>query len=729
MSAHQVFLSHTGQMARMPGQRTYVQAALDAINATGLIPRDMRFFTADSRPPAQLCIDTVGQCDLYVGLFGLDYGSPVRDRPSVSYTELEFETALQERDRRGMQVLAFLLDPTATGVGVLDDRQAAFRQRVLDSGVTAATFPTPDRLEYLVHRALTDQVPPVDPFYEYLSRRLAEQCNRWFRPDDRIAFHPRDQFVPLSASWEDGGQVEDLVADLVARLEAGKEKRFGIAANYGQGKTFLGWKLALTLAGRADPGDETNGSRAKPVVPLFYPLKELRPDSDKKPLAQVVEYIHGVLPNTTAGQLFDSRDSLLILDAADEIPVTRENLTAVLRDLLMAFEAFPQLALLLTFRTGLYPAGTTQHRAELPGFRVAHLDAWNAGGRHWEQLLALCEETNFAQFPGGWEEFRDKVAGPPGHPSPLVDLTSRPLWCRMIVERRDTILQQDIRNLADLYHAYVDEFFRSRAGLTQLLKPDQKRRVLELLATSMAREGVADGAELPTLAQVTEAELRRAAAQTFRIMDDSEIAEFITGEMRTYSLLNCHRYGGDRAVYSFGHYSFQEFFQALAFLRLLQGCGDDLAPRQEDLSGFARRILRSDDLLGFVVGRLRHYSADDQLSYNLRRKTELAFGSNSEDVQRIRAALVRCWLAYGRDVLRKARLNLVGFRLDRMTCEGLDFSGADLEEARLAGSRFLRCNFARADLTDSNCRGTTFEACDLTGVDWTGADLDGVQGI
>ncbi|MFO0940041.1 MAG: DUF4062 domain-containing protein [Pirellulales bacterium] len=726
MNDRQVFLSHTSLMARIPGDRTYVQAAIDAINANGFVPRDMRFFTADDRPPATLCVDTVAQCDVYIGVFGLDYGSPVRERPEVSYTELEFETALLEKERRNIRVLAFLLDATTTGAGSEDERQTRFRQRVLASGITSAVFSTPDRLEFLIHCALHSQ---IDPFDEYMSKRLPEQCNRWFRPDDRVAFHPRDQFVPLSANWDDGGRAEDIAADLVARLEAGRDKRLGIAANYGQGKTFLSWKVALTLANRSESEGNAIVTQSKPIVPLFYPLKELQPNSDKKPLTQVVEYIQRVLPNATSDLLFDSRDSLLIPDAADEIPVNRENLTAVLRNLLKSFEAFPRLALLLTFRTGLYPDGATQQRAELPGFSVAQLDSWEAGGQHWERLLEQCEKTNIASFPGGWEQFRDKVAGPPGKPSPLLDLTSRPLWCRMIIERRDTILQQEIRNVADLYHAYVDEFFKTRSGMTQILSPDHKRRVLELLATSMAKKGTINQSDTPALAQVTETELRQAAAHALRILDDSDIAEYIAGEMRAYSLLNCHRYGDDRAFYSFGHYSFQEFFQALAFLRLLQGCGGNLASRQEDLSGFARRILHSEDLVAFIVGRLGASFGADEVSDALRRKPDVVFGSNSEDIQRIRAALIRCWLSYARDILQKPKPNLIGFRLNSLTCEQLDFSEADLSEANLGGSRFLRCNFAGADLSEANCRGATFEKCVLTNVIWIGADLAGAEGI
>ena len=160
MTAPKVFLSHTSRMARLPEGRSFVQAALDALAEADLLPRDMRFFAADDRTPAQVCIDAVGRCDVYVGIFGLDYGSPVRDRPDVSYTELEFETALERKETHGMRVFAFLLDDNVADEswGPLEPRQEEFRQRVLDSGLTAAFFVTAGDLQHLVYR--TFQQPP-----------------------------------------------------------------------------------------------------------------------------------------------------------------------------------------------------------------------------------------------------------------------------------------------------------------------------------------------------------------------------------------------------------------------------------------------------------------------------------------------------------------------------------------------------------------------------------------
>ena len=139
---------------------SYVAAAERAVSAAGHVIVDMADFPAADQPAAQVCADRVRGCDVYVGILGTRYGSPVRDRPDVSYTELEFEAATEA----GLDRLVFLLDTDADNVGIplsrlidreFGARQDAFRGRVRDSGLTGS-FASPAGLGQLVERSLRD---------------------------------------------------------------------------------------------------------------------------------------------------------------------------------------------------------------------------------------------------------------------------------------------------------------------------------------------------------------------------------------------------------------------------------------------------------------------------------------------------------------------------------------------------------------------------------------------
>ena len=136
-------------------------AVEQAVAAAGHVIVDMAGFPAADQLPAELCAERVRGCDVYVGVLGTRYGSPVRDRPEVSYTELEFETATEA----GLDRLVFLLDEGATDVGIplsalLDrefgPRQDAFRRRVQDRGLVTGSFANPDMLGRLAERSLRE---------------------------------------------------------------------------------------------------------------------------------------------------------------------------------------------------------------------------------------------------------------------------------------------------------------------------------------------------------------------------------------------------------------------------------------------------------------------------------------------------------------------------------------------------------------------------------------------
>jgi hypothetical protein len=152
-----VFLSHTSELRRLPAGGSFVSSAEDAVKRLRDAPVDMDYFSADAESPATLCRRLLGECDVYIGIIGFRYGSVARDRPGLSYTELEFETASE----LGLDRLVFLLDGRlADGDGELRPsfatgaRQENFRRRLLGSGLTAGFFSTPAELKTGVVQAL-----------------------------------------------------------------------------------------------------------------------------------------------------------------------------------------------------------------------------------------------------------------------------------------------------------------------------------------------------------------------------------------------------------------------------------------------------------------------------------------------------------------------------------------------------------------------------------------------
>jgi tetratricopeptide (TPR) repeat protein len=138
-----------------------VDEAERAITATGHVIVHMDHFPAADQPVAELCAERVRSCDVYVGILGTRYGSPVRDKPEVSYTELEFDTATATRLPR----LMFLLDTAVADVGIplaelidhkFGSRQEEFRRRVQASGLVTQAFANPHQLGKLVERSVRE---------------------------------------------------------------------------------------------------------------------------------------------------------------------------------------------------------------------------------------------------------------------------------------------------------------------------------------------------------------------------------------------------------------------------------------------------------------------------------------------------------------------------------------------------------------------------------------------
>ena len=240
-----VFLSHTSELRDFPaGGKSYVAAAERAVSADGHVIVDMADFPAADLPAAQVCADRVRGCNVYVGILGTRYGSPVRDRPEVSYTELEFEAATEA----GLDRLVFLLDTDADDVRIplsmlidreFGTRQDAFRGRVRDSGLTVQSFASPAQLGQLVERSLRELARTRYGAGGGRRSRVPAAVVAGDVPQEPAGFQPRADLLAELDAPGPRGRVR-VVHAVTGMRGVGKTQ---LAAAYARARIDEGWRL------------------------------------------------------------------------------------------------------------------------------------------------------------------------------------------------------------------------------------------------------------------------------------------------------------------------------------------------------------------------------------------------------------------------------------------------------------------------------------------------------
>jgi RecA/RadA recombinase len=481
-----VFLSHTSELREFPRGRSFVAAAEAAVSRAGDAITDMAYFTARDDKPARYCRERVRGSDVYVGLIGLRYGSPVRDMPRVSYTELEFDAATEA----GLPRLVFLLDedePVPIPPGQLHDadpsrqgRQRAFRARLLDSGVTAVKFSAAAQLELLLAQALQESRPqsesPGSPADGQGSGRLADllavavqrqwdqAANErglvdaipvgWGRPSLPVAGSAAaavglQRFAPLPGMASVGeaqlaaGQISDLHV-IYGGLPSG---RLVIAGPPGSGKS--GTAVLLVLAALKHRNEVRAQDRVKVPVPVLFTAQDW--DPRRQP---VREWLTGRLRATyplfagrtgveDAAELIDDGKITVVLDGLDEI--AEELRPAALQALNQA-----SFRVVVLSRTAEMASAASQ-RGVLQGAAAIELCAIGPSA-----AADYLERVQLHPPPKGWRDLVDRIRSSPE--SPLAEALNSPLALTLV---RDTYQKKDdARELLD----YCDSVQQRASG-------------------------------------------------------------------------------------------------------------------------------------------------------------------------------------------------------------------------------------------------------------------------
>jgi hypothetical protein len=162
-----IFLSHTSELRLHPVGGSYIDKAEEGVIAAGHVPVSMKYFPAVDKTAEAYDSMKVQSCDVYVGIYGLRWGSPVRGKPEVSYIEQEFDLATAT----GIPRLIFIIDIFSTEhrlppEALLDFeygmRQQAFLLKVRESGLIIRSFCNPDDLKWHVERSLRELIETTD---------------------------------------------------------------------------------------------------------------------------------------------------------------------------------------------------------------------------------------------------------------------------------------------------------------------------------------------------------------------------------------------------------------------------------------------------------------------------------------------------------------------------------------------------------------------------------------
>jgi hypothetical protein len=352
-----VFLSHTGELSQYPTDGSFVAAARRAVERAGHVPVEMDTWTAGALPPVANDIEQLTSCQVYVGILGFRYGTPVREDPSLSYTQHEFDTAAQ----LGLPTLIFLLAedlevPVPRAVThepnhEFSDRQEQLRKCVTESGVTCGLVRSPGNLETGLYQALVELADMIERNPSV--REHSGSDMRYRRALDSYRRRVRDAYetlpwisnsVAIQARLTSGVKAEAKLA-IGDWLESNRSRCLVIIGDFGSGKTgLLRWLSAHVATSMPD------------IIPITVPLSEVRAHNPRNmsELASIADpYLPEMVPEIVCQHM-----PLILLDGLDEVVDPRDRSLSPHRPVLEALGRIlpKQARIVITCRSMFYEA-------------------------------------------------------------------------------------------------------------------------------------------------------------------------------------------------------------------------------------------------------------------------------------------------------------------------------------------------------------------------------------
>ena len=226
-----VFISSTSEFFRYPQiDASYAKKAEEAVLYTKNRPAHMHFYGPQNEPASAFDIKQVQEADVYIGILGPFFGTPVPSKPDVSHTMQEYYTAKEA----GIEIYVFVLNEDSISNGIPQTawpqsgprkRQQTFLKSVR-SEIVLEKFDNPEDLGRKIERSLHNHCKKL--LREGRGRQkfsIRNPCDSTaFREMKRAGFVGREWLFEKVRTWAEDGS-ENAAQGLL------------IVGDYGVGKT------------------------------------------------------------------------------------------------------------------------------------------------------------------------------------------------------------------------------------------------------------------------------------------------------------------------------------------------------------------------------------------------------------------------------------------------------------------------------------------------------------